>query len=71
MTATALALPGISRVEIHCDAANAPSAAVARSLGFRLAREEPHPFEAPSESGRRMIWTLERGRDEAVTGEAG
>jgi RimJ/RimL family protein N-acetyltransferase len=36
--ALGLALPGISRAEIRCDATNAPSAAVPRRLGFRLAR---------------------------------
>ena len=34
----AATVPGISHVEIHCDAANAPSAAVPRRLGFALAR---------------------------------
>src|SRR5215472_2628482 len=36
LTKVALALPGVDRVEIHCDAANAPSAAIARNLGYRL-----------------------------------
>jgi RimJ/RimL family protein N-acetyltransferase len=60
LTAIALALPGVDRVEIHCDAANAPSAAIARKLGYRLDRiEERHP-EAPGESGRLMIWVRRR-----------
>ncbi|HYK66736.1 MAG TPA: GNAT family N-acetyltransferase [Streptosporangiaceae bacterium] len=60
MTSVALALPGIIRVEIHCDAANVPSAAVARKLGYRLDRIEERRPEAPGESGRLMVWT--RGR---------
>jgi RimJ/RimL family protein N-acetyltransferase len=60
LTSVALSLAGVNRVEIHCDAANAGSAAVARRLGYRLDRiEERHP-EAPGESGRLMIWVLER-----------
>jgi len=56
ITAVALSLPGVSRVEIHCDAANAPSAAIARKLGFRLDRIEERASAAPGESGRLMIW---------------
>jgi RimJ/RimL family protein N-acetyltransferase len=60
LTSVALSLAGVNRVEIHCDAANAGSAAVARRLGYRLDRiEERHP-EAPGESGRLMIWVQER-----------
>ena len=60
LTSVALALPGVNQVEIHCDAANAPSAAIARKLGYRLDRiEERHP-EAPGESGRLMIWVRRR-----------
>jgi RimJ/RimL family protein N-acetyltransferase len=60
MTAAALALPGVVRVEIHCDAANTASAAVARKLAYRLDRIEERHAEAPGESGRLMIWTRER-----------
>lgn len=60
MTSVALALPGITRVEIQCDAANAPSAAVARKLGYRLDRIEDRHAEAPGESGRLMVWTCDR-----------
>jgi RimJ/RimL family protein N-acetyltransferase len=60
LTSVALGLAGVNRVEIHCDAANVGSAAVARRLGYRLDRiEERHP-EAPGESGRLMIWVLDR-----------
>ncbi len=60
MTAVALAMPDIARVEIHCDAANAASAAVARKLGFRLDRIEERRPEASGESGRLMVWTRDR-----------
>lgn len=60
MTSVALAMPGIVRVEIHCDAANTASAAVARKLGYRLDRIEERRPEAPGESGRLMIWVLDR-----------
>jgi RimJ/RimL family protein N-acetyltransferase len=56
MTSVALALPSVTRVEIHCDAANAPSAAIAQRLGYRLDRIEERRAEAPGESGRLMVW---------------
>jgi RimJ/RimL family protein N-acetyltransferase len=56
LTPVAGTLPGVDRVEIHCDEANAASAAVPRKLGYRLDRTERHPPEAPGEKGRRMIW---------------
>ena len=36
LTRAALALPEVERVEIHCDPANGPSAAVPHKLGYRL-----------------------------------
>lgn len=36
LTSAGLALPGVDRIEIHCDPANAPSAAVPRKLGYRI-----------------------------------
>jgi RimJ/RimL family protein N-acetyltransferase len=60
LTAVALALPGITRTEIHCDAANGASAAVARKVGYRLDRIEHREPEAPGESGRLMIWVRDR-----------
>jgi RimJ/RimL family protein N-acetyltransferase len=56
LTPVALALPGVSRVEIHCDEANTASAGVPRKLGYRLDRVDDHEPEAPGEQGRRMIW---------------
>jgi RimJ/RimL family protein N-acetyltransferase len=64
MTAVALALPGVHRVEIHCDEANAASAAIARKLGYRLDRIEERQPEAPGESGRLMVWVRDRQHSE-------
>jgi RimJ/RimL family protein N-acetyltransferase len=60
MTSVALALPNVTRVEIHCDAANRASAAVAQKLGYRLDRIEERRAEAPGESGRLMVWLRDR-----------
>ena len=38
LTGAALALDGVTRVEIHCDEANQASAAIPRKLGYRLDR---------------------------------
>ncbi|WP_280715652.1 GNAT family N-acetyltransferase [Kitasatospora sp. MAP5-34] len=59
LTAAALALPGIERVEIHCDEANHPSSAVPRKLGYRLDRVIDAPVTAPAETGRKEIWIAE------------
>jgi RimJ/RimL family protein N-acetyltransferase len=56
ITDAALRLPGVTRVEIHCDEANVASSAIPRKLGYRLDRVTPYPPEAPGESGRRQIW---------------
>ncbi|MDH6123902.1 GNAT family N-acetyltransferase [Kitasatospora sp. GP82] len=56
----ALALPRITRVEIHCDAGNRASAAVPRKLGYRLDRVVEFEPTAPAETGRRLIWIKER-----------
>jgi RimJ/RimL family protein N-acetyltransferase len=56
LTDVALAVDGVSRVEIHCDEANARSAAVARRLGYRLDRIVADHISAPGDLGRSMIW---------------
>jgi RimJ/RimL family protein N-acetyltransferase len=61
LTWVAAALPGVSRVEIHCDEANVASAGVPRKLGYRLDRIDTLEPEAPGERGRRMIWVWEPG----------
>jgi RimJ/RimL family protein N-acetyltransferase len=60
LTEVALALPGIVRVEIHCDIANVASAAVPRGLGYRLDRVVDDRIEAPGEAGPLMVWVTER-----------
>jgi RimJ/RimL family protein N-acetyltransferase len=56
LTELGLALPEISRIEIHCDAANERSAAVPKRLGFRLDAIVEQEAKAPSETGRGMVW---------------
>jgi RimJ/RimL family protein N-acetyltransferase len=56
LTDAALAVDGVARVEIHCDAANIRSAAVASRLGYRLDRIEDDDVTAPGDVGRSMIW---------------
>jgi RimJ/RimL family protein N-acetyltransferase len=56
LTEVALAIDGVTRVEIHCDEANVRSAAVPRRLGFRLDRIEVDHVSAPGDLGRSMIW---------------
>jgi RimJ/RimL family protein N-acetyltransferase len=60
LTRILLGLEGIERVEIHCDEANARSAAVPRRLGYRLDRIERDEITAPAESGHGMVWIRER-----------
>ncbi|MFJ6384370.1 GNAT family N-acetyltransferase [Kitasatospora sp. NPDC092039] len=60
LTEAALALPGITRVEIHCDQANGASAAVPRKLGYRLDRVAEAAVRAPGETGRQLVWVMER-----------
>jgi len=59
LTDVALALPGVTRTEIHCDVANQASAAIPRKLGYELDRVEQQPPEAPGEQGHRMVWVLQ------------
>jgi RimJ/RimL family protein N-acetyltransferase len=56
VTDAAMALPYISRVEIHTDEANLRSAAIPRKLGFRLDRVDAVVPDAPACTGRMQIW---------------
>lgn len=61
LTESALRLPDVERIEIRCDEANVASAAIARKIGYRLDRVDDKAPAAPGESGRNMVWVLERG----------
>ena len=59
----AATLPGVRRVEIHCDPRNAPSAGVPRRLGFRHVRTDRGNRVTPEGTPRdTMVWerTLDR-----------
>ncbi|MGA2520152.1 MAG: GNAT family protein [Acidimicrobiales bacterium] len=60
LTDTGFALRGVERMEIHCDEANTASAAVPRTLGYRLEARVAHPPEAPGETGTRLVWIVYR-----------
>lgn len=52
----------LEHVEIHCDVANAGSAAVARRLGFEhVDTVDGGPGGAPGDAGRTMVWRLTAG----------
>jgi RimJ/RimL family protein N-acetyltransferase len=59
LTRAALALDGVARVEIRCDAANLRSAAIPRRIGFRLDRVEVRSPEEPGETDHHLIWVTE------------
>jgi RimJ/RimL family protein N-acetyltransferase len=71
LTSVALALPGVTQAEIHCDEANQASAAIPRKLGYRLDRIDDHEPEAPGERGHRMIWVLQRAAQRSPAGRQG
>ncbi len=54
----ALAVDGVERVEIHCDAANTKSSAIPPKLGYRLDRIDRRPPEAPGETDQHMVWVF-------------
>ena len=59
VTEAALTLPGIDRVEVHCDPENVASTAIPRKLGFRL--RETRTDQIVQQSGKRgdtMIWEI-------------
>jgi RimJ/RimL family protein N-acetyltransferase len=60
LTDASFALPGVERVEIRCDERNHASAAIPRRLGFRLLEVYPRQPAAPAETGRGMIWGIDR-----------
>src|SRR5262245_54459713 len=52
----ALGIPGVARVVVVCDAANDPSNAVPRKLGYTFTRVVEREPEAPGETGRMQVW---------------
>jgi ribosomal-protein-serine acetyltransferase len=60
LTDGAVALPGVTHVEIHHDKANVASAGVPRRLGFSLLIEVPDEIEAPAEIGIECRWRMDR-----------
>jgi ribosomal-protein-serine acetyltransferase len=60
LTGAALALPGITRVEIRHDTANQASAGIPRALGFEWLGEEPREPLAPAETGMQWRWRMDR-----------
>ena len=58
LTEAARAVEGCTRVEIRCDVANVPSAAVPRRLGFTLVAVEDRELTAPGEAGRTEVWSI-------------
>ena len=56
LTAVALDLPDVTRVEIHTDEANLPSSAIPHRLGFRLDRVDRVEARTPAETGRLQVW---------------
>ena len=65
LTDAALAVPGITRVEIRHDKANQASAGIPRGLGFEWLGEEPRPPLAPSETGVQWRWRMDKPSWEA------
>jgi RimJ/RimL family protein N-acetyltransferase len=59
-TAAFAHVPTADTVEIRMDTHNERSAAVPPRLGFRLAREVDHPVDAPGQSGRWLVWEMDR-----------
>jgi RimJ/RimL family protein N-acetyltransferase len=63
LTAAALALPGVDRVEIHHDAANLASGRIPAKLGYASLGERPTRDlwpRAPGETGTDIVWRITR-----------
>lgn len=56
LTRVALTLPGIDRVAIRRDVANAASGAVAAKAGFTEVRRVHREPQAPGETGVDVVW---------------
>ncbi|MGH9021089.1 MAG: GNAT family N-acetyltransferase [Acidimicrobiales bacterium] len=60
LTDAAFTVPGVERVEIHHDRANAISRRVPERLGFTFDAERPAGKRAPGEEGPEWIWAVGR-----------
>lgn len=56
LTAAALALPDVDRVEIHTDEGNLASSAIPQRLAYRLERVDQVAPRTAAETGRLQIW---------------
>ncbi len=61
LTDAGLSVPGVHRIEIHCDPRNSVSAAIPRRLGFTL-RETLRGNKTDSEGRPRDTWIFELSR---------
>jgi RimJ/RimL family protein N-acetyltransferase len=62
LTEAALALPGITHVEIHHDKANEASGAIPRKLGFEFLGEHADKPAAPGDVGIECQWRIDERR---------
>lgn len=60
LTTMVFTLPGLDRVEIEHDQANAASRRVPEKLGFTLVEEVPGPRQAPGDIGIDCRWRMTR-----------
>jgi ribosomal-protein-serine acetyltransferase len=61
LTAAAFELPWVDHVEIHHDRENLASGAVPAGLGFQMVKEIYKPPMARADSGKDLLWRLNRG----------
>lgn len=68
LTTAGFGLKGIERTEIHCDGGNVRSAAVPLRLGYTLDRVVDREPVTPGDTGREMVWTMQKARWNAGVG---
>lgn len=59
LTTMALGLDDIDTVHVHVDEANEASAGVPSKLGFTRLRVDEREPQAPGETGRQVVWTMD------------